>query len=181
MDSAQTPCCPGFLSCARVCCFNFPALLRTPAGAQRRARGQGGFVGQHRGPGPPRCGRGPPACRRGPAPMHRAQVGSRVDGGAALAPTHPRLPERTPGAPASRVAALAPWPPFRIHKALLVSRGSAGLLPSPPPPSPPAPLGPSRFFVVFVNCFSVLIARRRGRGSCTGEWGEGPVPGACSG
>lgn len=154
-------------------------LSSSPAHSRRRsaARARPGRVR----PGPPRCGRGPPACRRGPAPMHRAQVGSRVDGGAALAPTHPRLPERTPGAPASRVAALAPWPPFRIHKALLVSRGSAGLLPSPPPPSPPAPLGPSRFFVVFVNCFSVLIARRRGRGSCTGEWGEGRVPGACSG
>lgn len=149
MDSAQTPCCPGFLSCARVCCFNFPALLRTPAGAQRRARGQGGFAGQHRGPGPPRCGRGPPACRRGPAPMHRAQVGSRVDDGAASAPTHPRLPERTPGAPASRVAALAPWPPFRITQSSPCKQGFGRAAAFSPTPFPAGAFRPFSFFRCF--------------------------------
>lgn len=65
---------------------------------------------------------------------------------------HPSPPSREdpsgspPRGPASRVAALAPWPPFCIHKALLVSRGSAGLPPPPPPPPLPAPLGPFRCF-----------------------------------
>lgn len=157
LNSAQTQRCPGSLSCARDrCFFNFPTLQRSPARARRRWGCQGGSSGRRRGSGPPTlsASRAVPALRG----CRRRQLGSGLDGLAAPAPDPPRLPERTPlcprpGALASRVAELAPWPRFRTHKALLVSQGlgrpSSRLLPL-PPLTPPASSEAFRLFLLLL-------------------------------
>lgn len=123
MDSAQTPRCPGFLSCARVCCFsNFPALQRSPARARRRRSGSRGDSETA-----PCCPRPPtlrpplPPPASGAVPALPRRLGSQVwsGGGQRSGPGPPATPTSTrepsvprPGALASRVAALAPWPEF---------------------------------------------------------------------
>lgn len=121
----------------------FLQLSSSPAHSRQRspARARTGRV-RRKAPRPR-----PPTLRPLPAslpagPCTHASPPGGVAGGRWSGPgPHPSPPSQDdpsgspPGAPASKVAALAPWPPFRIHKALLVSRGSAGppLLPRPLP------------------------------------------------
>ena len=108
LDSAESPRCPGFLSCASLL-----FLQLSSSQALGRPRGSG-----DRGPGPPRC-----ALRRrlpgSPDPLRTHRLPGAVGGGRRSGPgpqptpASPRGPSASrPAALASRVTALAPWPAF---------------------------------------------------------------------
>lgn len=166
LDSAQTPRCLGFLSCARVCCFfNFPVLPRSPApGRPGEGAGEPGLRPPTQRPLPatrasaPRWGLGWTAERPRPPPPREDPSGSRP---------------RSSGVEGRGAGALAAFPSTQSSPC---ERGLGGAAASPAP----SPVGAFRPFLLFL--FIVLLRYlHRGWGRRTREWGEGLGPGARTG
>lgn len=158
----------------------FLQLSSSPARADRRRGGQEGSGGPW--PRPPTLRRLPaPRCPLArPPPAHQRPGGAAGGRRSGPGPDPPPPPERisgsrppSPGVEGPGAGALAALPSTQSSPC---ERGLAGAAASSPAPRPSAPLG--LFFVVFVHCFSALIAWRLGtshRGSGEKAWPRAPT------